>query len=230
MCYRVHKETKDLILVFEEDFNTTDFILVSAIVQHISLRIGKYSCWEFANLLHPKIVLLDPCSNNRNKKAQWTDINSPGDKDKHRCETLTQWTEKHCHSHLLVPSPWAVSTFVSSNNSYFREHLTSSHLVKHLTFLMSVKQYQSFTYLVGPILLCDGILTGQAVPMVWIHELTGQKLAWWGILYETFIRCPYQNFSQRQLWWRWNRDKMNNIRYLWLLLWILLDIWGPWEE
>lgn len=39
------------------------------------------------------------------KMAQWTAINSPGDKDNDRNVALTQGTEKHCHSLLLVPRP-----------------------------------------------------------------------------------------------------------------------------
>ena len=140
-----------------------------------------------------------------------------------RNESSDSRTEKHCLSHLLVPSPQDVYTFVPSNNLSFMRapHLIS--LSKHLIFFKSIQQHQFSRYFTRPYSVWWLNISGSGSYYGMIHELTGQKLVRWGILYETFIICLCLNFSQRQLWWRQNWDKMNIIRYMWLLLWC------PWE-
>lgn len=76
------------------------FILGNATIQHISQNI-------LTEKLQMYFLQILVCSTDAQmiKMAQWTAINSPGDKDNDRNVALTQGTEKHCHSLLLVPRP-----------------------------------------------------------------------------------------------------------------------------
>ena len=72
--------------------------------------------WKIVNLPCLKLFCSIYAQIFKNKKVQWMAINSPSDRHKDRNESSDSRTEKHCPSHLLVPSPQDVYTFVPSNN------------------------------------------------------------------------------------------------------------------
>lgn len=181
---------------------------------HCPAHLTKYFYWEITNVLSPNIGLLNWCSNDQNKKVQWTVINSPVDKANDRNVALTQGTEKHCHSLLLVPSPWCVCTFVSGNRTYLRQHLT---------FLMSIKQHRFFRNLARPYsAVWLNFDSGSSYGMnTWVNRTEIGMIR--GIIWNIPLIFAYKLLTRTavmEVSW----DKMDYIRYMWLFVWCL------WQE